>query len=260
MMKYSPFHDDEPSNNDPTGVQTTSDQAAGQPSAPRHPIALFFHFFFKGIAIGIYILDYFISFGFVITFIVITLSSAFDFWTVKNVSGRLLAGLRWWNEIQPDGSDKWHYESTNNKASVNQSESFLFWVGLIGCPLVWAVFTVFSIFSLLKFSFGWLVVDIICLALSGYNVYSYIKCAKDARKKVKGMAQSYLCVYTSVLPQLSLISIADLPHHHINDTTLQSSTAFAYYRYIDSRLRFQGSDLVRFIYSTAYNSNNHLLI
>ncbi len=24
---------------------------------------------------------------------------AFDFWTVKNVSGRLLVGLRWWNEV-----------------------------------------------------------------------------------------------------------------------------------------------------------------
>lgn len=24
---------------------------------------------------------------------------AFDFWTVKNVSGRLLVGLRWWNKV-----------------------------------------------------------------------------------------------------------------------------------------------------------------
>lgn len=36
---------------------------------------------------------------------------AFDFWVVKNVSGRLLVGLRWWHEVQPDGSDRWIFES-----------------------------------------------------------------------------------------------------------------------------------------------------
>ena len=36
---------------------------------------------------------------------------SFDFWTVKNVSGRLLVGLRWWNEIHEDGSNIWVFES-----------------------------------------------------------------------------------------------------------------------------------------------------
>jgi hypothetical protein len=30
----------------------------------------------------------------------VTLLLAFDFWTVKNVTGRLLVGLRWWNEVR----------------------------------------------------------------------------------------------------------------------------------------------------------------
>jgi len=36
---------------------------------------------------------------------------AFDFWTVKNISGRLLVGLRWWNEINEDGTNSWLFES-----------------------------------------------------------------------------------------------------------------------------------------------------
>lgn len=35
----------------------------------------------------------------------------FDFWTVKNVSGRLLVGLRWWSENKEDGTTTWLFES-----------------------------------------------------------------------------------------------------------------------------------------------------
>ena len=36
---------------------------------------------------------------------------AFDFWTVKNVSGRLMVGLRWWSEVRADGSTDWKFEA-----------------------------------------------------------------------------------------------------------------------------------------------------
>ncbi len=49
--------------------------------------------------------------NFILSFVVIILLLAFDFWTVKNVSGRLLVGLRWWNEIKEDGSNEWIFES-----------------------------------------------------------------------------------------------------------------------------------------------------
>ncbi|GAM25449.1 hypothetical protein SAMD00019534_086240 [Acytostelium subglobosum LB1] len=191
MMKYSPFQDEEPAAAVDAPFQTTSDQAAPQP-AQKHPVAVFFHFFFKVCAIVLYLLASLVGIGFVISFIIITLCAAFDFWTVKNVTGRLLVGLRWWNEIKPDGSDQWVFESLENKSQINQSESFLFWVGVIGTPLIWGLLTIFSIISLLRLSFGWLIVCFVCLSLSAVNVFGYIKCAKDARKKVKGMAQSYL--------------------------------------------------------------------
>eukprot|EP01132_Coremiostelium_polycephalum_P001000 gene1000-1269_t len=192
-MKYNPFQDepvaDSSSQSYDIPVQTTSDQPTGFSTRPtRHPIALFFHFFFKAIAIGVYIFTYFIPFGFVITFIIVTIAAAFDFWTVKNVTGRLLVGLRWWNQInESDGSNKWIFESVNNKSQINPSESYLFWGGIIITPIVWGVFAIFSILK-----FGWLIVDIICFILSGANLIGYIKCAKDAKQKVKGMAKSYL--------------------------------------------------------------------
>jgi hypothetical protein len=44
--------------------------------------------------------------------IVILLGSA-DFWVTKNISGRILAGLRWWNEVKENGEEVWIFESKN---------------------------------------------------------------------------------------------------------------------------------------------------
>lgn len=34
-----------------------------------------------------------------------------DFWTVKNITGRLMVGLRWWNYVDDDGKSHWVFES-----------------------------------------------------------------------------------------------------------------------------------------------------
>lgn len=60
-----------------------------------------------------YLLGSIFTDNFTLVFVVTILLLAFDFWTVKNVSGRLLVGLRWWNEIQEDGTNKWVFESAN---------------------------------------------------------------------------------------------------------------------------------------------------
>ena len=36
-------------------------------------------------------------------FIVVIILSAIDFWVVKNLTGRILVGLRWWSKIKEDG-------------------------------------------------------------------------------------------------------------------------------------------------------------
>ena len=78
----------------------------------RHPITAFFHLFFRASALIVYlILSSFISDHFVELFLSVILLLAFDFWVVKNVSGRLLVGLRWWNKIEEDGTSTWMFES-----------------------------------------------------------------------------------------------------------------------------------------------------
>lgn len=77
----------------------------------RHPYACFFHMLFRSGAVLSYLLCSFFSDSFVLNFIVIILLLSFDFWTVKNVSGRLLVGLRWWNEVDESGASKWVFES-----------------------------------------------------------------------------------------------------------------------------------------------------
>jgi hypothetical protein len=41
----------------------------------------------------------------IITFVIVVLFAAFDFWTVKNITGRLLVNLRWHTEIDELGNE-----------------------------------------------------------------------------------------------------------------------------------------------------------
>jgi ABC-type oligopeptide transport system ATPase subunit len=65
-----------------------------------------------------YLLGSIFTDNFTLVFVLTILFLAFDFWTVKNISGRLLVGLRWWNEIQSDGSNKWVFESASVKYTL----------------------------------------------------------------------------------------------------------------------------------------------
>ena len=58
------------------------------------------------------------SSSFVNIFICCVLLLAFDFWTVKNVTGRLMVGLRWWSEVKEDGSTVWRYEAQEVRAAT----------------------------------------------------------------------------------------------------------------------------------------------
>ena len=77
----------------------------------RHPIASFFHVFWKVAALLAYLFSYWFSDSFVYIFVSCIILLSCDFWTTKNVSGRLMVGLRWWNEVKDDGASEWVYES-----------------------------------------------------------------------------------------------------------------------------------------------------
>lgn len=89
------------------------------PSVSRHPVAAFFHVFFRASALLVYLLiPFFVSGHFIELFLTIVLLLAFDFWTVKNVTGRLLVGLRWWNKVEEDGTSSWVFESRKVRETV----------------------------------------------------------------------------------------------------------------------------------------------
>ena len=103
----SPFSGQSEAPSHPHTIHSTTQPQTNQKSL--HPITIFFTIFFKAIAICSYIFLNMLIGNFIITFIVIIFALAFDFWVVKNVSGRLLVGLRWWNHIGPDGMYQLHH-------------------------------------------------------------------------------------------------------------------------------------------------------
>ncbi|XP_069916055.1 Golgi apparatus membrane protein TVP23 homolog C isoform X2 [Oryctolagus cuniculus] len=116
-----------------------------------------------------------------------------DFWAVKNVTGRLMVGLRWWNHIDEDGKSHWVFESRKTSSeenkTVSEAESRIFWLGLIACPVLWVIFAFSALFS---FRVKWLAVVIMGVVLQGANLYGYIRCKVGSRKNLTNMATSYL--------------------------------------------------------------------
>ncbi|OMJ88436.1 hypothetical protein SteCoe_9660 [Stentor coeruleus] len=116
-----------------------------------HPIALVFHYSFKIFAIVCYFfLDLFIS-NSTVTFLIILLFCCADFWTVQNITGRLLVALRWRNKVKDDGSEEWVFESLSEKHENNRLDSLGFWIGLYGYAGVWALLLLANILTLSPF-------------------------------------------------------------------------------------------------------------
>ena len=79
---------------------------------PEHKLLLLFHVLFKIAADVLYLFSGLMGMGYVATFIFVVILLSSDFWFTKNISGRFLAGLRWWNTFDEEtGRPKWVYES-----------------------------------------------------------------------------------------------------------------------------------------------------
>ncbi|XP_042248905.1 Golgi apparatus membrane protein TVP23 homolog B-like [Thunnus thynnus] len=159
----------------------------------RHPLASFFHLFFRASAIVVYLLCDIFSSRFIVCMVTIILLLSCDFWTVKNVSGRLLVGLRWWNQVDEDGKSHWVFESrkTDNLNLTSSAESRIFWLGLIVCPIFWIIFVFSTIFS---FKIKWLAVVIMGLVLQWANLYCYVRCKLGGKSNLRSIAKNYLGV------------------------------------------------------------------
>lgn len=154
-----------------------------QTSDPRVSL---FHVLFKVTAVVVYLFGSWFSDSFVILFVTCILCLAFDFWTVKNVTGRLMVGLRWWNDIGEDGSNQWRFESIDNPESINQNDYRIFWYSQYIHFVLWVVFGFLDVIS---GKLTWFLLVVVALGLSGSNIYGYWQCSKDARAKIQGAVQ-----------------------------------------------------------------------
>ncbi|PVV01293.1 hypothetical protein BB560_004292 [Smittium megazygosporum] len=104
----------------------------------------------------------------------------------KSLYRQFYPGMRWWNEIDENGTSKFTFEHANPALS-NSSDSKIFWTLLYATPVVWGVLAVVAFLSL---RFQWLLIVIIAIALSYANLNGYSSCEKSARIEYNGAANS----------------------------------------------------------------------
>ncbi|CAK7273392.1 Golgi apparatus membrane protein tvp23 [Sporothrix epigloea] len=164
-------------------MDTTSQQAplqAGQLHwrLSSHPITLLTYLAFRAASLLVYLFGLLFTANKVLVFIVVVLLLAADFYYLKNIAGRRLVGLRWWNEVDPQSGDShWVFESadpSSNRVS-NATDSRFFWLALYAQPLSWTALAVFAIF---RFSVLWLPLLAIALALTITNALAFSRCDK----------------------------------------------------------------------------------
>ncbi|MCQ2817005.1 MAG: DUF846 domain-containing protein [archaeon] len=145
-----------------------------------NPIIVFFTLIFKVLAILFYFLLGIFGVSDALIFIIVVILCAFDFWFIKNVSGRIIVGLRWWNEVKEDGSEVWIFESDHEKRATS-IDTTIFWGSLYITPLFWGVLTILNLIGLRLI---WFLVCLIALVLTGSNTIGYYKCSGEQKKKL----------------------------------------------------------------------------
>lgn len=153
-------------------------------------MAALFHVIFKFLALLFYLFGGIFGQDFISTFVAVILLISMDFWVVKNVTGRLLAGLKWSNYIDEEGNSHWIYENKNKIAeqqsrdgltnfqqeidgSNGSADSSIFWTGLILAPTFWVFLMLVSIFRL---NIQWFMLVTLASVLSVSNLYGYVRC------------------------------------------------------------------------------------
>jgi len=145
-----------------------------------HPLVMFFLFLFRIAAIAVYILCGFFTDNYVLSTVVVVVLLAMDFWNCRNVAGRTLVGLRYWNQVDDDGESYWVFESRDPTRPANAIDSKMFWIALYTFPLLW---TGLFIVSILKFSISFLPIVVLALVFNVTNVVGFTYADRDAKQR-----------------------------------------------------------------------------
>ncbi|KAL9138131.1 MAG: hypothetical protein Q9175_000648 [Cornicularia normoerica] len=148
-----------------------------------HPITLLFFLGFRMSSLLIYLFGLWLfTSSFVLVFIVTMLLLAADFYYLKNIAGRRLVGLRWWNEVDTaTGDSHWVFESQDRSGDSggpvqNATDKRFFWLALYAQPGLWVGLAIFALVRLE--SPIWLSLNAIALILTITNTLAFSRCDK----------------------------------------------------------------------------------
>ena len=99
--------------------------------------------------------------NFVLVFIFTLLLLSVDFYYLKNIAGRRLVGLRWWNEVNTStGDSHWVFESAPPERQSNATDRRFFWLSMYIVPVLWVALAILAIVRLQQLiwlvTIGWL--------------------------------------------------------------------------------------------------------
>ena len=151
-------------------------------SKAKNPGIVFFTLFFKALAIVSFLFLGIFGISEALIFIFVVILNSLDFWFVKNISGRILVGLRWWNEVKEDGSEEWKFESSHEQREKS-IDTTIFWLSLYAAPAFWGIFFILELIGL---KLMWTLACLIGFILTGSNTFGYYKCSGDQKKKFEG--------------------------------------------------------------------------
>jgi hypothetical protein len=87
----------------------------------------------------------------VLVFILTLILLAIDFYYLKNIAGRRLVGLRWWNEVNIEtGESHWVFESSSPETrTINATDKRFFWLTMYIVPALWVGLAILAIVRLI---------------------------------------------------------------------------------------------------------------
>ncbi|KAJ5898954.1 Golgi apparatus membrane protein tvp23, partial [Penicillium taxi] len=143
-----------------------------------HPITLLVFLTIRIGALLMYLFGVLFINNFVLVFILTLLLLSADFYYLKNIAGRRLVGLRWWNEVNiSSGDSHWVFESSDpNVRTITATDKRFFWLSLYVTPALWVGLAILAILRLVGVI--WLSLVGIALVLTITNTVAFSRCDK----------------------------------------------------------------------------------
>jgi len=145
-----------------------------------HPLVLFCLYTFRIAAVATYLLCGYLTENFVLSTVVVVVLLAMDFWNARNVAGRRLVGLRYWNTVDDDGESYWVFESRGPSIRSNPVDSKMFWIAIYVFPALWLVILIFSI---IRFSISFIPIVVLALVFNMTNAIGFTYADRDAKQR-----------------------------------------------------------------------------